>query len=222
MSLNWSTTSDQSKEGIKCGIYGRDGAGKTFLIPTAPRPLIIDVEGKTLSIKEHNIPSLRIVTWQDWLDVWKFISESAEMRNFDTVYVDSISELSAVSLAHQKAKCADGRRSYGEHRDAMSVAIRNLCALPEKNVVFNAKASLIELPDSTKIYAPSLPGMTAEQALGYSLNQLWYLGIGLYEGATVNGVTEKIEYRYLQTKQDVYVQARDNSRTLLQIGRAHV
>lgn len=215
MSLNWTTTDKQGAEGIKCAVYGRDGSGKTSLIPTAPRPVILDTEGKTLSIKEHGIPTLRIITWQDWLDAYEWIKGSSEMSKFDTVYFDSISELAVIGLAHFKAKYADGRKAYGEFRDAMSTAIRNALALPQKNVVLNAKASLIELPDSTKIYAPSLPGMTAEQALGYSVQELFYLGIGSYDGTPENGITPKIEYRYLQTKQDIYVQARDNSRTLL-------
>ncbi len=215
MPVTLSNTSAQGSDGIKCGIYGRDGSGKTSLIPTAPRPVIIDTEGKTLSIKEHNIPSIRVTTWQDWLDVYAWTS-SPEFGNFDTLYVDSISELAAISLGYFKSKYADGRKAYGEHRDAIETLKRNLLAIPNKNVVLNAKASLIELPDGTKIYAPAVPGTTAENALGYSLQALFYLGIDTYDGPAENGLIPKIEYRYLQTKQDVYVQARDNSRTLLE------
>jgi len=173
-------------------------------------------EGKTLSIKEYGIPSIRLTTWQDWLDTYEWVKSSPEFGNFDTLYVDSITELTAIALAHFKSKYADGRKAYGEHRDAVETLKRNLLAVPQKNVVFNAKASLIELPDGTKIYAPATMGTTADCALGYSLQELFYLGIDTYDGTPVNGVTPKIEYRYLQTKQDVYVQARDNSRTLLE------
>lgn len=130
--------------------------------------------------------------------------------------MDSITELTAISLAYFKAKYADGRKAYGEHRDAVETLKRNLLSIPAKNVVLNAKASLIELPDATKIYAPATVGTTSDCALGYSLQALFYLGIDTYDGPAVNGVIPKIEYRYLQTKQDVYVQARDNSRTLLE------
>lgn len=210
------TTADQAtSDGVKCVSYGRDGAGKTFGIPTAPRPFIFDVEGKTLSIAKYAIPSIRIRTWADWLDAYAWFREPSNNVNFDTLIVDSVSELSALKLSEEKIKGNNKGRAYGELRDAIATAIRNLIALPEKNVILNAKASLIELPDMTKIYAPSLPGTTAEQALGFYVNEMFYIGIGEYDGPVVNGVSSKVRYRYLQTEQDAQVQARDNSLTLL-------
>lgn len=200
------------------GVYGRDGAGKTALIPTAGEGLlIVNVENKLLSICDHNIPTVRVADWSDWDEVKLWMDGSAEFKKFRTVAFDSVSELAAISLSYQKSKCGDGRRVYGEHRDKFSTALRYIIALNDRgiDIVLNAKASLIDLPDGTKIYAPSLPGMSAEQALGYSLQELFYLGIGSYDGTPENGIAPKIEYRYLQTKQDIYVQARDNSRTLL-------
>lgn len=202
-------------DGVKCVVYGRDGAGKTSAIPTAPRPFILDVEGKTLSIASAGVPSIRIRTWADWLEAYAWLKEPSNNKYFDTLFVDSISELSSIKLSEEKIKGNNKGRAYGELRDCIATAIRNLIALPEKNVVLNAKAALIELPDLTKIYAPSLPGTTAEQALGFYVNEMFYIGIGEYDGPIVGTVASKVRYRYLQTEQDIQVQARDNSKTLL-------
>lgn len=216
MAIQFTTTGQQASDGIKCGIYGRDGAGKTTLIPTASRPLVIDVEGKTLSIASANVPAVRVRTWADWLDMKNWLQNSANAAHFDTLFIDSISKLAEISLLEHKVKNKDARRAYQDHRDCISTAVGSLLTLPEKNVVFNAWSTLIDQPDGTKIYAPSMPGMSVEQALGYSLNELFFINIGTFPGPpTPAGAAATIQLRYLQTQQDVYAQARDNSRTLL-------
>lgn len=216
MPLQFSTTDQQSRDGVKCGIHGRDGSGKTSLIPTAPRPFIVDVEGKTASIASSKIPSVRIRNWTDWLEFKAWLANSANAAYFDTLFMDSISKLGELSLLFYKQANKDARRAYQEHRDWFSVALTTLLSLPQKHVCLLAWSALVEQPDNTKIYAPSLPGMSAEQSLGYSLNEMFFISIGRYPDPTklVNGQPSMVEYRYLQTQQDIYVQARDNSRTL--------
>lgn len=219
MALQFSTTGEQSKDGIKCGIYGRDGAGKTSLIPTAPRPFILDFEGKTASIANSNIPTARVRSWADWLEAKTFITSDPRFtQNFDTLFVDSISKFGEISLQFWKSQNKDARRAYQEHRDWFSVALNTFLQLPQKHVVLLAWSTLVEQPDNTKIYGPAMPGMTPEQALGYSLNEMFFLNIGSYADPAKldgNGQPTKVEYRFLQTRQDIYAQARDNSRTLL-------
>lgn len=217
MALNWSTTSQTAlNHGIKVGVYGLDGVGKTALIPSCPRPIIGDIEGKTLTIAEHNIRSQRIHTWEDCVDFYNWLVGSAESRNYDTVAWDSFSTLAEILLAEQKRKNKDARRAYQEHRDILAIMIRNLIALPEKNVLFICKAALIDQPDGTKIYSPALPGTTADTGIGYYLNELFRLTISHYPGpADEKGNPTTLKVHWLQTQQDAFAQARDNSRILL-------
>lgn len=216
MPLQFTTTGAQANDGIKCGIHGRDGSGKTSLIPTAPRPLILDFEGKTLSIAAANIPSIRCRTWADWLEVKAWLQGSESAKNYDTLFPDSISELAEISLLFWKSQNKDVRRAYQEHRDWFTVALSTLLMLPQKHVCILARSTLTEQPDGTKLYEPAMEGMKRDQSLGYRLNEMFFLNLGSYAAPGPNNTQIQVQYRYLQTQQDVYVQARDNSRTLLE------
>lgn len=211
MPLNWSTSNKSAVQGgIKIGVYGLDGSGKTTIIPTCPRPIIVDVEGKLLSIAQHNIVSVRVHTWQDAQDFLDWLKGSAEAKNYDTPCYDSFSTLAELSLAEEKRNNKDARRAYQEHRDKLAVMIRGLIALPDKNILFNCKAALTDQPDGTKLYSPSLPGTTPDTGIGYYLNELFRITISHFPGPS----DTTLKVHWLQTQQDAFAQARDNSNTL--------
>lgn len=214
MPINWSTTAQSAKQGgIKINVFGRDGDGKTTLIPTAPRPFIADVDKKTLSIAKYNIPGAIVNTWQDFRDVvdW-FRGTSTEAKLFDTLCVDSLSTISELLLAEEKirsrtkAGALDLRKAYPEMRDKLNIMMRDLMSIPDKNVLFLTKASLMDQGDGSKLYSPATPGAPSESGVGYYVNENFCLRI-------VNPGTPE-EWRYLQTSQDGYAQSRDNSNAL--------
>tara|TARA_R110002012_G_scaffold157836_1_gene319110 strand:+ start:124 stop:291 length:168 start_codon:yes stop_codon:yes gene_type:complete len=50
MAINLQSTNTVSARNLKLLVYGQAGAGKTSLIPTLPKPVILSAEGGLLSI----------------------------------------------------------------------------------------------------------------------------------------------------------------------------
>ena len=214
--MQFTTTSQQAlNNGIKVCAYGRAGAGKTKLIETAPAPIILSAEGGTLSIAKANIPVIIVSSMKDLEEAYQWLVMAPESRNFQTVCLDSISEIAETCLTGEKAKTKDPRKAYGEMQDAVAVQIRLFRDLKGKNVYFTAKAELKETPDGGKMYGASMPGQKTGQGLPYFFDEFFYLGVGEVPDPHKPG--EKINYRYLLTQQDSQYEAKDRSGALAAI-----
>jgi hypothetical protein len=203
------TTTQQAAQlhGIKCLVYGKSGAGKTKLAATAPAPIILSAESGILSLREFQIPMIQIKTVADLTEVHQWALNSAEAKQFATIYIDSISEIGEVVLANAKAQVKDPRQAYGELIEKMVATIKAFRDLPGKNVVMAAKQEPIK-DEMTGIvqYGPSMPGSKLGPQLPYLFDEVFRLGVG----KTPQGV----EYRFLQTGPDLQYDAKDRSGSL--------
>lgn len=203
------TTTQQAAQfhGIKCLVYGKSGAGKTKLASTAPAPIILSAESGILSLREFQIPMIQIKTVADLTEVHQWALNSAEAKQFATIYIDSISEIGEVVLANAKAQVKDPRQAYGELIEKMMMTIKAFRDLPGKNVVMAAKQEPIK-DEMTGIvqYGPSMPGSKLGPQLPYLFDEVFRLGVG----KTPQGV----EYRFLQTGPDLQYDAKDRSGSL--------
>ena len=203
------TTTQQAAQlhGIKCLVYGKSGAGKTKLAATAPAPIILSAESGILSLREFQIPMIQIKTVADLTEVHQWVQNSAEAKQFATIYIDSISEIGEVVLANAKAQVKDPRQAYGELIEKMMALVKAFRDLPGKNVVMAAKQEPIK-DEMTGIvqYGPSMPGSKLGPQLPYLFDEVFRLGVG----KTPQGV----EYRFLQTGPDLQYDAKDRSGSL--------
>lgn len=203
------TTTQQAAQwhGIKALVYGKSGAGKTKLAATAPAPVILSAESGILSLREYRIPMIQIRTVAELTEAHQWALNSAEARQFATVYIDSISEIGEVVLANAKAQVKDPRQAYGELIEKMMMTIKAFRDLPGKNVVMAAKQEPIK-DEMTGIvqYGPSMPGSKLGPQLPYLFDEVFRLGVG----KTLQGV----EYRFLQTGPDLQYDAKDRSGSL--------
>lgn len=203
------TTTQQAAQlhGIKCLVYGKSGAGKTKLASTAPAPIILSAESGILSLREFQIPMIQIKTVADLTEVHQWALNSAEAKQFATIYIDSISEIGEVVLANAKSQVKDPRQAYGELIEKMMATIKAFRDLPGKNVVMAAKQEPIK-DEMTGIvqYGPSMPGSKLGPQLPYLFDEVFRLGVG----KTLQGV----EYRFLQTGPDLQYDAKDRSGSL--------
>jgi len=166
MAIKLKNTSDVHTNGIKILVYGHAGAGKTTLATTMPKPVIISAEGGLLSIKESNIPYIEVSSMEDLKEAYSWLT-SSEGQVFDSVILDSLSEIGEVVLIHEKSINKDGRAAYGEMAAQMTALIRAFRDLPGKNVLMTAKVEKTADESGRLLYAPSMPGAKLGQQLPY-------------------------------------------------------
>ena len=97
MAINLQNTSSVTASSVKVLVYGQAGAGKTTLITTLPAPVILSAEAGLLSIAGSNIPFLQINDMGDLKEAYKWLAESDEPKAFESVAIDSISEIAEVN-----------------------------------------------------------------------------------------------------------------------------
>lgn len=203
------TTTDQSAQlhGVKLLVYGDSGAGKTYMASTAPAPVILSAEAGLLSLRRFQIPVIEIQTVEDLVQAHLWCQQSAEAGQFQTVYLDSITEIAEVVLANAKKLVKDPRQAYGELIEKMLSTIKAFRDLQGKHVVMTAKMEPFkDTLNGTVTYMASMPGSKLGPQLPYLFDEVFRLGIGVdAQGA---------KYRFLQTQPDLQYSAKDRSGVL--------
>jgi phage nucleotide-binding protein len=166
MAINLKSTSDLSGNGVKALVYGQAGAGKTTLSATMPHPVILSAEGGLLSIKDSGIPYLEISTMSDLWEAYEWLTEGGGME-YESVVLDSISEIAEVCLNSEKKSNKDPRAAYGAMAEQMADIIRAFRDLPNKHVLMTAKVEKTQDEMGRVLYAPSMPGNKTGQSLPY-------------------------------------------------------
>ena len=153
-------------EGVKLLVYGQAGAGKTSLIPSMPNPVVLSAEGGLLSIREADVPYIEITSLESLYEAYEWVS-GPDGQQFDSVCLDSISEVAEVVLAHELKTNQDGRAAYGELNSKMASLIRAFRDLPGKHVLMTAKLEKSQDEMGRILYSPSMPGKSLTQQLPY-------------------------------------------------------
>ncbi len=211
MGLQFTTTDrSASDSGVKVLVYGQAGVGKTVLASTAPAPIILSAESGLLSLRRTSIPVILINHINDLNDSLQWLLNSAEARQFQTVCLDSLSEVAEVVLNNAKRQVKDPRQAYGELIEKMELTVRAFRDIPGKNVYMSAKLEPIkdELTGIVK-YAPSMPGSKLGTKMPYFFDEVFRLGI--------NKTPQGQEYRFLQTQPDLQYEAKDRSGVLASV-----
>lgn len=208
MALKYSTTDQVSNNGVKVLVHGFAGVGKTSLCATAPAPIILSAESGLLSLRRYSIPVIEISTVEDLMEAHTWATSSAEANQFQTICIDSLSEIAEVILANAKKQVKDPRQAYGELIEKTMHTVRAFRDLKGKHVYMAAKMEPFK-DDMTGIvrYIPSMPGAKLGGQLSYLFDEVFRLGIGKVP-------TTNEEYRFLQTQPDLQYEAKDRSGAL--------
>ena len=177
MAINLKSTKGLHTNGVKLLVYGNAGAGKTSLIPTLPNPVVLSAEGGLLSIADADVPFVEVSSYDTLMEAYAWLTQSAEAKGFDSVALDSISEIAEVVLNHEKKIAKDPRAAYGNMQEQMSDLIRAFRDLPEKHVYFTAKCEKATDETGRLLFAPSMPGNKTGQQLPYFFDEVLALRV---------------------------------------------
>ena len=177
MAIKLQSTKGLHAQGVKMLVYGQAGAGKTSLIPTLPNPVVLSAEGGLLSIAGADVPFIEIGDMAALGEAYQWLTESDEAKQFESIALDSISEIAEVVLSAEKKKTKDPRQAYGELQSQMGDLIRSFRDLPGKHVYFSAKLEKSQDEMGRMLYAPSMPGNKLAQSLPFFFDEVLALRV---------------------------------------------
>jgi len=148
--------------GAKCIIYGPPGVGKTPIINSAPRPVLLATEPGLLSMRNSNVPTWVAPTKAKIDEFMKWFEHSAETKNFDTLAIDSISQMCNIALDESTSK--HGLAQYGDMADYVMPYFQRLYYMKEKHMYLVAKEDLTS--DGKR--RPAFPGQQLNGSNGVS------------------------------------------------------
>lgn len=223
MALTFTFTEDEAvTNGVKIMTYGPAGIGKTMLVPTLPRPVLISAESGLLSLSRanieriwgrdtpgitYNIPVIKIETIEDLEEAFVYCTTSPDMEDFDSIALDSITEIMERILGHAKEVNKDPRAAYGDLATQGEKLIREFRDISGKHVYMSSKMAPFkdEMSGITK-YGPMAPGSKLGPAIPYFFDELF----AYREDLDGDGNT----YRFLQTQPDLSFEGKDRSGSL--------
>jgi energy-coupling factor transporter ATP-binding protein EcfA2 len=176
MAIQLKNTAGVTANGVKLLVYGHAGAGKTTLAASMPRPIIISAEGGLLSIQGAALPYIEVSSMDALREAFDYVS-GEHGAEFDSIVLDSISEIAEVVLVHEKAVNKDGRAAYGEMAVQMTSIIRAFRDLPGKHVLMTAKVEKSQDETGRILYSPSMPGNKVGQSLPYFFDEVLALRV---------------------------------------------
>lgn len=221
--LNFKMTSAIVNDaGVKILTYARAGAGKTVLAATAPKPILISAESGTLSLTRNNleklfgknnpsitydIPVLEIKSITDLIAAYNWVNQNKNKGDFQTVCLDSITEIAEVLLANLKSGVKDPRQAYGELLERMMQIIRDFRDLKGIHVYMSSKMERFkDEATGALLYGPSMPGAKLGQQLPYLFDEVFPL--------IISTDAQGGQYRALQTQPTFQYDAKDRSGVL--------
>lgn len=216
MALKFTTTRKSAQErGINVMVYSKSGVGKTTLAATAKDNIILSSENGLLSLGDHDIPAIEITKFADIKESYEWVASSKEAAQFQTVTLDSITDIGEMVITYYKGLYKDPRQAYGELVIKVHDTIKKFLDLSSKNIYMIAKeARFKDEVTGGFFYGPAMPGQRLPQDLPYLYDEVFHLEIGMTDSGK--------KYRFLRTQPDDQYDAKDRSGALDEVERPHL
>lgn len=196
--------------GVKALVFGPPGCGKTPLLNTAPRPVLLAIEPGMLSMRGSNIPTCMAETPEKIDDFFNWLFSSREADQYDTVGIDSVSEMSYRYLVPELKKHKDGRKAYGEMSSKVFPHLSNLYYMRNKHAYLIAK----QTTDESGKYIPQFEGKDLGTKVPHMYDEILHLA-----KANVPGQGEVVA---LRCKEAYNILARDRGGKLAEYEFPHL
>jgi hypothetical protein len=170
--------------GFKAIAYGPPGEGKTPLIKTAPRPVMLICEPGMLSMRDAtNIPAWEGYTVDKCTEFFNWLKSSNEAKNFDTVCVDSFSQFAEIHLQKALKEVSHGLKAYGLMSERVMDIANLLFYMPQKHVYLIAKQSLVDEGGAMK-RRPFFPGQDLNVKIPHLFDAILHIAKTFVPGMT--------------------------------------
>lgn len=149
--------------GVKAIVYGPAGTGKTPILNTAPRPVLLATEAGLLSMRGSSIPTYEAYTSQRVDEFFKWFFNSTETKNFDTLGIDSGSQMADIYLnaamqgTSKQGNKKHGMAAYGEMATNTMEHLRTLYYTRYKHVYLICKEEIADV-EYQSLRRPYFPG----------------------------------------------------------------
>ena len=126
-------------------IAGSYAAGKTSLIKTLnpATTFVVDTEAGLMPLRGLGYMATSVRTIEELGEVVNFLN-SSEGAVFETVVLDSITELGEAILAEEKKRNRDPRKAYGELHDKINNLMRVFRDIPNKRFIATCKLDRVK------------------------------------------------------------------------------
>jgi hypothetical protein len=142
-----------------------------------PSPIVLSAEGGLLSIQDANLPYIEISDMATLREAYTWLTESPEAQAYQSVALDSISEIAEVVLNTEKKATKDPRQAYGAMQEQMADIIRAFRDIPGRHIYMSAKLEKTQDEMGRVLYAPSMPGNKTGQSLPYFFDEMLALRV---------------------------------------------
>ena len=205
MAIKLQNTNDIKIDAVKCVVYGGAGTGKTRLCASAPTPLIISAESGLLSLAETSCEYIAVTSLKEFDECYRFVKSSEEAEKFETICLDSLSEICEVLLEKILPNHKDARQAYGELAQSIMPMLRKFRDLKGKHTLFTSKLITVQDEETEKVTQElMLPGKVLPNQVPYMVDELFCLQ------------TDRKGVAFLQTTPDRTRFAKDRSGALLE------
>ena len=158
-------------------LYGPSGSGKTYSAVTLPGRTLIASAEKGLRTLLELAPEMDVAEINTINDLRELHTYLKNNQVYDTVFLDSLSEVGEMALSEAKAMTKDGRQAYMMMADTVAGMIKAYNELP-CTVIMTAQEERVagELVGQVDyLYAPSIPGKSFMTRLPYKLDFVFCL-----------------------------------------------
>ena len=169
MAIKVTSTKDAVKNnGFKSLVVGGSGVGKTSLFKHSGKTIVITSEGGDLTLNDYDVDSIRVKNSGELKEAYEYVAANTE--NYDTVGVDSLTDIGDMIVAELKAD-----PYYGDPKNSMPMWMKFTDIITRIAKSFrdldNINVIILALPESVKSgfdekIMPLIPAKKAQAKLG--------------------------------------------------------
>lgn len=192
-----------SSAGVKFMVYSRPHKGKTDLIKTLPKPLVLASEHGLVTLNKHNIPYTPCQTVKQVKDLTQWIKNKQYKGKFESLVLDSVSYLTTTLLSEFRNNTglytANGQKHYGLLKEHVTDLLDALFASDVHVYVTAWEDDKYDSFGNIVSTYPATEGKALQSFLVHYFDLTAHLDWHTLDVTQADGTTVKQEVPFLQT-----------------------